>query len=233
MIYTSALSRIEKIIHEKYELSATIRHRGERGRQRENGLLVFLRENLPTAYGVATGEIFPFKGPLVSPQCDIIIYDQHRMPILGRSEAIQQIPLEAVYGVIECKSILDKAAFTDASKKFSIIRTLPRCPSKTKLKKGKDRGPIYILFGYRLKTSIRACLNFMESDKSENVIVVALNSGCGIWVMGRDKPLWLEGTAIEQNSYETLAAFYVTLLEGLRGIDLGEPSFINMLLTGE
>lgn len=128
MIYTSALSRIEKIIHEKYELSATIRHRGERGRQRENGLLVFLRENLPTAYGVATGEIFSFKGSLVSPQCDIIIYDQQRMPILGRSEAIQQIPLEAVYGVIECKSILDKAALKDANKKFSKIRALPRLP---------------------------------------------------------------------------------------------------------
>jgi hypothetical protein len=60
MIYTSSLSRIEKIIHEKYELSATIRHRGERGRQRENGFLVFLRENLPISYGVTTGEIFSF-----------------------------------------------------------------------------------------------------------------------------------------------------------------------------
>jgi hypothetical protein len=232
MIYTSALSRIEKIIHEKYELSATIRHRGERGRQRENGLLLFLRENLPVAYGVATGEIFSFKGSLVSPQCDIIIYDQQRMPILGRSEAIQQVPLEAVYGVIECRSILNKAALKDAHDKFAKIRLLPRCPSKTKLKKGTSRGPTYILFGYQLKTSIQSCLNFMESEETDDITVLALNSGCGIWVNSRDHPLWLEGTAVEQNSYETLAIFYVTLLETLRSIDLGEPSFIKMLLVG-
>jgi len=233
MIYTSALSRIEKIIHEKYELSATIQHRGERGKQRENGLLLFLRENLPVAYGVATGEIFSFKGSLVSPQCDIIIYDQQRMPILGRSEAVQQVPLEAVYAVIECRSVLNGAALKDANEKFAKIRLLPRCPSKTKLKRGMNRGPSFILFGYRLNTSVTSCLDLMESHGTDDVFVLALNRGCGIWVEGRTHPVWLEGTAVDENSYESLAVFYVTLLETLRAIDLGEPSFIKMLLVGQ
>ena len=142
MIYNLALMSIQKTIHEEYELSTSIRHRGERGRQRENGLLVFLRENLPMAYGVATGEIIPFQGAVASPQCDIIIYDQLRMPILGRSKAVQQVPLEAVYVVIECKSVLNKAALKDAETKFSKIQALPRCPLKTKLKKGMSRGPL-------------------------------------------------------------------------------------------
>jgi hypothetical protein len=233
MIYTSALSGIEKIIHERYDLATTIRHRGERGRQRENGLLVFLRENLPMAYGVATGEIIPFKGSLVSPQCDIIIYDQLRMPILGRSEAIQQVPLEAVYGVIECKSVLNKAALKDAEEKFAQIRMLPRCPSKTRLRKGMQRGPIYILFGYRLKTSIQSCVDFMASDKSENSLVTALNSGCGIWIVGRNRPVWLQGTNVEQNFYGTLSLFYMLLLESLSEIDLGKPLFRDILFTGK
>jgi hypothetical protein len=164
--------------------------------------LVFLRENLPIAYGVATGEIIPFQGPLASPQCDIIIYDQLRMPILGRSHAVQQVPLEAVYAVIECKSILNKAALKDAKTKFSKIQALPRCPSKTRLRKGMQRGPFYVLFGYRLKTFVQSCQDFMAED--EEFQVVALDRGFGIWVADRDKPLWLEATSVEHNVYETL-----------------------------
>jgi hypothetical protein len=233
MIYTSALSGIEKIIHDRYDLSTTIRHRGERGRQRENGLLVFLRENLPIAYGVATGEVFPFKGSSVSPQCDIIIYDQLRMPILGRFDPVQQVPLEAVYTVIECKSTLNKAAIKDAEGKFAKIRALPRCPSRTKLKKGMSRGPDYILFGYRLKTSIQSCLDFMGTYKyKKDVGVVALDSGSGVWIGRRQKPVWFHGTAADQNLYETLAFFYITLLQALQSTDLGEPNFVEMLLLG-
>jgi hypothetical protein len=227
MIYTSMLASIQKIIHEEYELSTTIRHRGERGRQREHGLLVFLRENLPMAYGVATGEIIPFKGPVASPQCDIIIYDQLRMPILGRSKAVQQVPLEAVYAVIECKSILDKAALKDAETKFSKIQALSRCPSKTRLKKGMQREPLYILFGYQLKTSVQSCQDFMEEH--EETTVVALDSGCGIWFVDSDRPIWIYGTDAERDVYYTLTMFYVSLLEGLRSIDLGEPRFIEMI----
>ena len=73
----------------------------------------------------------------------------------------------------------------------------------------------------------------MESRGTDDIVVVALNRGCGIWVTGRTRPVWLEGTAVGENSYETLALFYVTLLETLRGIDLGEPSFIKMLLVGD
>jgi hypothetical protein len=229
MIYTSALSRIEKTFHDKYDLSTTIRHRGERGRQRENGLLVFLRENLPIAYGVATGEIIPFSGPLASPQCDIIIYDQLRMPILGRSEAVQQVPLEAAYAVIECKSVLNKAAIKDAREKFAKIRALPRSPSKTRLKKGKRRGPLYALFGYRLKTSGLACVDLMQAHGSDDILVTALDTGSGIWLVEPRRPIFLPATAQSRNLYLTLALFYASLLTCLQDIDLGEPSFSDML----
>lgn len=156
------------------------------------------------------------------------------MPILGRSDPIQQVPLEAVYMVIECKSILNKAALKDAEGKFAKIRTLPRCPSKTRLKKGMSRGPGYILFGYRLKTSVQSCLDFMGPYKSKkDVAVVALNSGCGVWIGRRNKPIWFHGTVTDQNVYETLAFLYVTLLQNLQNTDLGEPNFIEMLLLGD
>src|SRR4051812_14903543 len=98
----------------------------ERGRQRENGLLIFLRENLPAAYGVATGEGIPYRGPTASPQCDIIIYDQLGLPILGRADAVQQVPFEAVYAVIECKSQNDGKALKDTQRQIQLKRPLRR-----------------------------------------------------------------------------------------------------------
>jgi hypothetical protein len=194
-----------------------------------SGSEVFLRENLPIAYGVATGEIIPFRGPSASPQCDVIIYDQLRMPILGRSEAVQQVPFEAVYAVIECKSVLNKTAIKDAREKFAKIHTLPRCPSKTRLKKGKRRGPLYALFGYRLKTSGSACVDLMQAHGSDDILLTALDTGSGIWLVEPRRPMFLPGTVEARNLYLTLALFYASLLEGLQEIDLGEPSFSEML----
>jgi hypothetical protein len=228
MIFTSALSSIEKIFHEKYILSSTIQHRGERGRQREGGLSAFLKENLPLAYGVATGEIVSFKGSEISPQCDVIIYDHLRMPILGRAESVQQIPIEAVYGVIECKSILDTAALRDAQEKFRKIRELPRCSPKTKLRKGMRRGPFYCLFGYRRQASVETCIKFVESSSvNQDIILLSLDSGCVVYLGG--VPGWAYLTQPEKNMYHSLAIFYVVLLQSLKDTDLGNPSFLEML----
>lgn len=233
MIYTSALAHIEKVFHDRYDLSSTIRHRGERGRQRENDLLVFLRENLPLAYGVGTGEIISFRGNNVSPQCDIIIYDQLNMPIIGRNDAVQRVPLEAVYAVIECKSSVDKQALTDANKKFSTIHRMPRCSYDAHLRKGMIRGPVFGLFGYKLRTDSDNCINFMtKTARKGATFCTSLDSGCGIWVGGnRSIPLWVKATDKKQQQYETLALFFVDLLLMLQVVDLGKPRLVQMLLS--
>lgn len=154
MIFTKTFAQYERLLHQEYSVSSTIRHKGERGRQRENGLIAFLKDNLPAAYGVATGEVIPYRGPDPSPQCDIIVYDRLRMPVLGGRAAVQQVPLEAVYCIIECKSVIDTKALSDTAGKIRAIRKLPRCPSRRPLKKGMDHGPFFILFGFRLKSSV-------------------------------------------------------------------------------
>ena len=236
MIFTQSLAHLQKVLHAKYDLSSTIQHRGERGRQRENGLLTFLRDTLPGAYGVATGEIIPFLGREASPQCDIIIFDHLYMPILGRTSAVQQIPLEAVYAVIECKSRLDSSALKDAGRKFDKIRALPRCPSKRRLRKDMSRGPEFFVFGYHLETSTETCIRFARrASKKEDVHVTSLDSGCSIWVddSGRNKCLWMYATSAKLKLYETLALFYVMLLDGIRKVDLGNPSYTHMFFNGE
>lgn len=226
MIFSHTFSAFEKLFHEKYILSSTIKHRGERGRQRENSLLLFLRENLPLAYGVATGEIIPFIGDEVSPQCDIIIYDQLRMPIIGKSQAVQQVPLESVYGVIECKSVLTKAFVNETHEKFEKIRKMPRCNSFESIEE-ETIPPFFMVFGYKLKTSVD---NLISSMKYDDTTIISLDNGLNVWIEGRDKPVWIEATDMNKGEYQTLVLFYMLLLDTLKKIDLGEPNFMEMLI---
>ena len=145
--------------------------------------------------------------------------------------------MEAVYAVIECKSILDTSAIRDATVKFNKIRALPRCPSKTRLRKGMSRGPEFFLFGYKLTTTPDACTEFARASTIEgDTHVVALNRGCSIWVTrpgADDLCIWLNATDSKRNLYETLVIFYVDLLETLRMTDLGAPNYLKMLFTEE
>jgi len=228
MLFSSALASIEKILHEKYVLSSSIKHRGERGRQREAGLSDFLGEHLPGAYGVGTGEIVSFSGAEVSPQCDVIIYDRLRMPILGRSELVQQVPMEAVYSVIECKSTIDATALSNTQTKFSKIRGLPCSPPRTRLRKGMRRGPLYCLFGYKREASPQTCIDFIKASSiNQDTILLSLDSGCVAYL--GDVPVWAYMTDPDKNMYRTLAVFYLVLLQSLRNTDLGNPSFLDML----
>ncbi len=234
MIYTNTFAQYEKLLHQKYEVSSTIRHKGERGRQRENGLLSFLSENLPSAYGVASGEIIPYKGKIPSPQCDIIIYDRLRMPVLGRNDIVQQVPLEAVYAVIECKSLVDTKALRETKVKIDAIRLLPRCPSIRPLKKDMDSGPFFVLFGYRMKSSFNKCTQFMkQSAVDKDVQAVVLNNGCGIWLEDYTEPVWIKATELKSGQHETLLLFFISLLQALVSIDLGEPSFLELFYSGQ
>jgi len=226
MIYPSIISRYEKILREQYEVSGKIRHKGEKGRQREDGLKQFLRDHLPEAYGIATGEIFPCIGDRVSPQCDIIIFDRLRMPILGKNNAVQQVPLEAVYAVIEVKSELNSSALSDMRKKIKAIREMPK--SSTSL--STAQAPLFFLFGYKFRTKEETCTNFVNDNAiNEDLTVTALDSGLTIWLEGHQKPIWLVTSVHEEGHYETLVLFLVCLLEGLNNIELGSSNFFKML----
>lgn len=230
MIYARTLALMQKELHVRYQVSSTIRHRGEKGRNREHGLAMFLRENLPEKYGVATGEIIPFKGDMPSPQCDIIIYDRLSFPIIGKSSAVQQVPYEAVYSVIEVKSQITSGALRDALEKFSSIRQMPRCQLRRKPKRAKDRDPFFVLFGYELATSTEKCLDFTKQGVDGDIMLIALDTGLTIW-LGSSKerrPLFLTATVTEKSVYWTLTYSFATIINGLSSMDLGTPNFLSL-----
>jgi len=233
LVHAKILAGLQKELQNKYEISSTIRHKGERGRSRETGVAGFLRENLPDAYGVGTGELFSFNGERVSPQCDIIVYDRMKTPVFGKQEAVQQIPIEGVYVVIEVRSILDKNALQDATFKFEAIRNL--WASSHPLKRGNkhNNGPSFCLFGFKRKCSERACIDFLKECDGEDCGIVALDSGCSIWVGPKNfsmpaKPVWLPTTIPESDAYSTLAFFFFNVLASCQ-VDLEPLNVIKIL----
>ena len=238
MIYTRTLVALQTELKSQYEVSSTIWHRGEKGRKREHGLGMFLREQLPEKYGVATGEIIPFKGRAPSPQCDIVIYDRLTFPIIGKSAPVQQIPYESVYAVIEVKSQISLAANKDARAKFVAIQKLPRCNLKQRPKRNKKRNPVFFLFGYELSTNKDNCVAFINdlTALGAESTLIALDAGVAMWIeelpSGKDRPLFLN-TADQSGFHETLAWFFFILLNSLSEIDLGVPNYIELLYDGK
>lgn len=230
MIFGKTVAMMGRELRSKYDISSTIRHKGERGRQREHGLISVLEDILPEAYGVATGEIICAYDEQCSPQCDIIIYDRLRFPILGKSSSVQQVPYESVYAVIETKSIIDRAALLDAERKFRAIRKIKRVPAR--LPRNADRGPHFVLFGYQLRTTVDACQRYLERDSRRrgDGMIAILGHGNGIWIehgrvrSARTRRSFWSGDDVA----DTLAFFLAGLIYSLASTDLGKP---NMLLT--
>lgn len=91
-----------------FKLSKTFDHRGIRGTERERALRRFFETRLPPRFGVTTGELID-SGDRRSKQLDLIIYDKSiAQPVLGGDSA-DLLPCEAVYAVVEVKSVLTAA----------------------------------------------------------------------------------------------------------------------------
>lgn len=219
MIHARILAGLQHELEARYEISSTIRHKGERGRSRETGVAGFLRDNLPEAYGVGTGEIFSFNGEGISPQCDVVVYDRMRTPVFGRRQPIQQIPIEGVYAVVEVRSVLDTGALRDAGEKFDAIRSIwASAKPKNAHRNWKDGGPTFFVFGFKLKTTQKSCLEFLKTNQEEDIGLFSLDSGCSVWIGPSDlskpaRPEWLETTVPSVGMYSTLAFFFFGVLQ--------------------
>jgi hypothetical protein len=100
-------------------------HRGEAGRRREDEVREFLRLFLPRRLGVATSEIVASEGS-VSPQTDVIIYDQMETPLLDSSESSIVVPVEGVYAVVEVASDLEPRKLEEELEKIRQVKAMPK-----------------------------------------------------------------------------------------------------------
>ena len=84
-----------------------VRHSGVAGQESERIVAGFLRERLPDAIGVTTGEVIDSQGGR-SRQIDVILYDALRTPMTfsGELDDTHVVPAEGVLAVVEVKTHL-------------------------------------------------------------------------------------------------------------------------------
>lgn len=99
----------ERLLKAKLEaVRSSVAHAGEKGRELEYKVRHLLRDVLPPEYGLTTGFVawLSPKGPVLSTQLDIIIYNAIQHAPLVHLDACDVLPLEAVYGYVEVKASL-------------------------------------------------------------------------------------------------------------------------------
>ena len=119
------ISSIASKMRIDFESLRQITHKELKGRAREIVMKHFLKNYLPPALGIESGEIVSSDGG-VSKQMDIIIFDKLHCPIFIREDEVHIFPIESVYAVIEVKSNLDRPKLEDCVEKIKSVKELSK-----------------------------------------------------------------------------------------------------------
>lgn len=104
-MFQRVLTQAQKKLALDAETAANFKHKGLRGNERAAALGQFLSEHLPSIFKTGKGEARDFKDR-VSGELDLFVYDHATAaPIQTGAEGLI-VPAEALYEVIEVKSIL-------------------------------------------------------------------------------------------------------------------------------
>lgn len=210
-------SSIETTLLARFKESSFIQHNGDKGENREEFIMEFLRQHLPKRYGVTKGEVITKEGKR-SHAIDIIIYDTVNCPVLYAGKT-SILPIEGVYGIIEVKSSLSKTEFDDAAKKIASFKELaPRdlgiIASRDSATLHRPSRPFGIVFGFQLSGNSLDSLKDNWAAQSQDVHDV--NFFCNmVCVLG-------EGIL----RYES-----VNLSKGEKDLLLDTDEFVNLVQT--
>ena len=123
--YYEALRNIFAL--ESRVLTASLPHRGERGRNDEERFRFFLTKVLPRRFSVGTGFLV-CSNPTVPPsgQIDTVIFDEIYNSPLHREFAAYVFPIEMVYGTIEVKGLLKSSDLVPTLHSIARVRQLAK-----------------------------------------------------------------------------------------------------------
>ncbi|MEX6151038.1 DUF6602 domain-containing protein [Providencia hangzhouensis] len=210
---------IEATMLARFNQSGFINHSGDKGENREEFLMDFLREHLPKRYGITKGEVITKDG-IHSHAIDIIIYDAVNCPVLYAGKT-SILPIEGVYGIIEVKSSLSKVEFDDAAKKISEFKKLaPRdlgvIATREYTTVHRASRPFGIIFGFQLSGNSLDSLrkNWMNHSQLVHDVNYFCNLVC---VLGNG----------------VLCYEKVNLTKGEKNLILATDEFVNLILTSQ
>ena len=121
--YVEALRNMARSYHDR--ILSYIEHTGEKGRLHEHVTANLLRNIAPKKCAFGTGFIINSQGD-ISPQCDIVIFDeQHNRPLLADMD-VNVFPIECVYAVVEVKTTLRHDELKKTLDKICQIRKMAK-----------------------------------------------------------------------------------------------------------
>lgn len=146
--FASLIDATSQMLLAEFARSAASTRPDQKGAPREEQIRKFLRQTLPTQFGIAKAHIV-YSGSRTSLEFDIVVYDQlrtPRWPCEAGDDPRLLIPLEMVLGIIEVKSTLDEDTLTSAREKIKEFDDiLAESPSES------HYHPFRHLFAYKLK----------------------------------------------------------------------------------
>lgn len=140
-----------------YKKSEAFKHSGTKGDEREAALITFFKDRISSVFEIATGEVIDCYDHRTG-QLDIIIYDKLAAAPISKQVQNCIIPCEAVYAIIEVKSILNKTETNTCLKAAQSIRKLK--PFKQKFVDARTGGAA-------AKTKLHRCLYVVFAYKSD------------------------------------------------------------------
>jgi hypothetical protein len=153
-IFRGVLEAARKQLLLDFDASKGFAHSGIKGEERAEALAAFLKSRLPPAFGITTGEVID-SGDRRTGQLDLIIYDQTVTQPVHAGRKNELYPCEAVYAVIEVKSLLSRAEMEICVKAAQKLRRLrpfrERFVDSRTMGTHADRGAhrcMYIIFAF-------------------------------------------------------------------------------------
>jgi hypothetical protein len=108
-------------------LTATLPHKGERGRNDEERVRTFLAKVLPRRFSVGTGFLVCSNPTVpVSRQLDVVVFDEIHNSPLHRELAAYVFPIEMVYGTVEVKGFLKPSDLVPTLRSIAAVRRLAK-----------------------------------------------------------------------------------------------------------
>ncbi len=114
--------KAQEFLNKLSQAQLLISHNPSRGYVGEEILRDFLSTSLPSCAKVTQG--FVINGNSISPQCDIIIYDNINYAPIYSFGSVDLIPIESVYCVIEVKTNINRASFNKVIADFKRLNDM-------------------------------------------------------------------------------------------------------------
>jgi hypothetical protein len=173
-VFRKVLKEAEEELFLAARSAANFQHRGIRGNERAGALAQFLSRHLPNTFAVGKGEAIDYRDARTG-ELDLFVYDTATASPIQTSGDNALVPAEALYAVIEVKSVLSQTELNKSAVAAAKVRALKPfkhkfCPSPTKGEASDENYRcLYIVFAYTTDLSEKEWPQ-KEFDRMKNAV---------------------------------------------------------------